>query len=211
MNIRKELNHWLEIYNPHPGEALPKAPDVTIVVGEDANHPHGLYDQGYYLGSVRCASCHSRPSIEFEQATGIRNVAGQYRMPEDLAPHEVENYNSILWISEKAKKIAPETRLQTMVSLWENLVSLNPDLDTVKPDPSDYWHVVGAICGVTSGFNACDIHAFIRFKTSYRSEDYKKKLNSVEAELGDVIMEWAPCTQTLDYIQQQIKQRQPKL
>lgn len=148
-----------------------------------------------------------QPAIEFEAKTGITGIAGHYVMPGALTAQQVENYVMLLDHSVLRGKITHEQQHEKMVSLVAALQGRNPELDIIKYNTEDTFHLRYIAIGATSGFKAGDINSFVNGGTYLKLKNdpaYVALREKLEAQTGVSMGGWIPTMDTLKTIDKKL-------
>lgn len=151
-----------------------------------------------------------QPSLAFQQATGLNNIAASYKFPKGRNATQFD-----LWAgnfcSFRDEDNAKETEF--LQGIWDHLVALNPDLKIVQPEGNPKW-IRNGIFGAASRFNPEDIRFFIELHKRTETAAvallashipiYQKLSGFIHSRTG-VDREWVASPETLINIHDQVK------
>lgn len=167
------------------------------------------YWQGFSNGAAEAGR---QPSLDFQRAAGLRDIAAAYHFPENRSATEFDHWADS-FCSFRDGDSAQES--QFLQKTWDELVALNPELERIKPQGNATWLRYG-IFGAASRFNPDDINFFIELQKRtdcsvvallvHQVPSYKKLLIDIEARTG-LDTEWVASPETLLKIHGQVKNR----
>lgn len=174
-------------------------------------------------------SPHCMPAVEFEQQTGLSGVAGNWKFPEGKTATQMEHAylsqyhkygyalvskssmtspsaaqkEAFAWFEKESEKKLPE-----ILKIHDELVKLNPELDTIGIDRNNYLQVHNVIHGATSRFNADDIREFIfDGGHSMRNKNYLALESAILGRTKLKYLGWVPALKTLQMIDKKLDEK----
>ena len=146
-----------------------------------------------------------QPALQFEKQNGLNGIAGQYTMPENVRPFDLERV--------LVKAAATVAALPLYADLWERLEAANPELKNISIQPEDPLCMDYALMGVVSGFNVDDINFFLKghkegipsYTYSQSPPRFKRLYKEITQRTGGI--NWIPAPATLEKIKSQLDKR----
>ena len=170
-------------------------------------------------------------ALDFQQATGLKNIGKYYIMPDGLSMKEmqilrIDPVNRLYGIiqphklanGERALSLDDPSQLSKVHRIYEQWVAFfkrrNPELKTVRVDHNNLRHLYDLARGVTSGINPQDIDYFINdFK---RNSSFMQQLNTLRERSQRVFgvqipKTWVPSPHTAARIEAALERKEQKL
>lgn len=181
-----------------------------------------------------------QPPYRFEKQTGLKGIAGKYRYPGGLNAVEFDDAYTWTFHMHGGTQALPTALLAAGITppeigqhedmgdylrrtprevqdfyrrTWDELVSLNPELKTVRLDKSDILKVYDAINGAASGFKPQDINYYFEADNSEeaRRAHFADPLREkIQNETGAHIC-WIASPETLSDINLKLEERKARM
>jgi len=148
---------------------------------------------------------------EFEKATGMTGIAGQYHLPEGLSAQVLQNYTMYLDTKRNAGKLSAESHKGKFSELVAALEGRNPEIATLKYDRENIGMLRNVIHGVASAFPARDIQNYLDGHNAHTaSKDYLQKYDAIGVKLKSSLSGWMPSPSLLDRMAEKVLGNMPK-
>ena len=170
-------------------------------------------------------------ALDFQEATGLRNIGRYYVMPDGLSMKEmqilrIDPINNLYGVrqlhrlvnGQRALALEDPASFSKVHKIYEQWVAFfkrrNPDLKIIRIEPGNLRHLYDMARGVTSGINPQDIDYFIN--ELKRNNAFMQRLATLRERTAQVFgaeipKTWIPSPHTADRIETALSRKEKKL
>ena len=152
--------------------------------------------------------CYYSSAFNFEKRTGVTGVHTPWIMPEGIPHEKIEKkvHPDCFRLIGETPDTAPKDSFARVQTLFDEIVSLNPELKRIEHTRNDPDKLAHAVLGAIYKFNVDDISHFTSTTGEERRSNTNliRKSNIISVRTGGAGLGWMPSEKTLDNMVRQL-------